>query len=120
MRKLIKKEKFTMSRENEIIDSLIAIKDLNKRILTFSDIETLNDACNCIQHLAKREEAKPPVKACRTEYYSNINGNFEEHFSFVPECSKCGSTIMANRYDVYPDYCPHCGQHINWTDWFKE
>jgi hypothetical protein len=38
---------------NVIIDELIAIKDSHRDVLTSSEIDTLNDACNLISHNIK-------------------------------------------------------------------
>ena len=34
---------------NTIIDGLIAIKDLHRDVLTRSEVDTINDACNLIE-----------------------------------------------------------------------
>ena len=44
---------------NEIIDALISIKDWHRGDLMLSEIETINDACNCIKRL--EEEKKKPA-----------------------------------------------------------
>ena len=41
---------------NEIIDALISIKDWHKGDLMLSEIETINDACNCIQRLVEEKK----------------------------------------------------------------
>ena len=41
-----------------IIDKLIAIKDSNKDNLTRNEIDTINNACNLIEH--NREDLKVP------------------------------------------------------------
>ena len=38
---------------NDVVDRLIALKDMNRDKLTRSEIETLNDACNIIEHNIK-------------------------------------------------------------------
>lgn len=38
---------------NVIIDELIAIKDSHRDVLTRSEIDTINDACNLISHNIK-------------------------------------------------------------------
>ena len=38
---------------NTIIDGLIAIKDRHRDVLTSSEVDTLNDACNLISHNIK-------------------------------------------------------------------
>lgn len=38
---------------NTIIDGLIAIKDLHRDVLTHSEVDCLNDACNLISHNIK-------------------------------------------------------------------
>ena len=104
----------------KIIEDLIALKDMNKRRLTLCEIETINDACNCIDHLAERAEAKQPEKACVTEYYPDVCGSYEAHCRIDPACSNCGASLLTNKYDRYPEYCPQCGQHIDWSDWFNQ
>ena len=43
---------------NTIVEKLIALKDSNKGTLTRNEIDTLNAACNLIDH--NREELKVP------------------------------------------------------------
>ena len=38
---------------NDVVDRLNALKDRNRDKLSRSDIETLNDACNIIEHNIK-------------------------------------------------------------------
>ena len=47
-----------MSKENEIIDKLISIKDWHRGELLLSEIEAINDACNCIKRLAEENKEK--------------------------------------------------------------
>lgn len=41
---------------NTLIDQLIRIKDNHRDVLTFDEIEHLNDACNLISHNLERLE----------------------------------------------------------------
>lgn len=47
---------------NEIIDALISIKDWHKGDLMLCEIETINDACNCIKRLAEELKSRSAVE----------------------------------------------------------
>ena len=47
---------------NEIIDALISIKDWHRGDLMLSEIDTINDACNCIKRLAEELKSRSAVE----------------------------------------------------------
>ena len=43
---------------NVLIDELIAIKDMHRDVLTRTEVESINDACNLISHNIKEIKHK--------------------------------------------------------------
>lgn len=59
-------------------------------------------------------EKQIPKKPKKLEYEPLIKAGWEF------ECPKCGSAVGENRYDIdltqEDDYCPTCGQKLDWGE----
>lgn len=79
---------------------------------------TAEDDMNDIQELVDKATPKKPKVYTDTRNYIDFEGNCSGSYEVnVLECPKCGSYLFdEDDQSKACDYCPHCGQRIDWSE----
>ena len=90
--------------EMTIEAAIIELNRLKSQERMDIDRERLNAAIDKLIGAARYRIKRAP----KTRYYENqSSGN-----DYKPFCSRCGSRV----FDISDNYCPECGQALDWSD----
>ena len=100
--------------ENEAINIL----QLNTPFVASKDVkQSVDMAIDALRKQIPKKVIVPPCNACEDELCNCTCEYFGKTFIDDFRCPTCDSEkVSIAEYDIRNDYCPNCGQKIDWSD----
>ena len=79
--------------------------------------DALDLAINALEKQIAKKVIVPPCNACKNELCDCECVHFGKTFIDDFRCPTCDSEkICISEYDIRHDYCPNCGQKLDWSE----